>query len=172
MALSPVLSTTVLGKRKAVESLVLHLASSPEPSASYAPSDSEFDIPDVSKRAKPSTGRPILVNGSLVVNTKRRYQCTYERCEKAYTKPSRLEEHERSHTGDVSLSSSSIGAHIYSNIFTLASFCVRNMSQVVPQGNSSAGTCTESSPRICPAFRMLSARLRQAVLDLAASASA
>jgi len=43
----------------------------------------------------------IVVNGSLVPNTKKRYKCTYPACDKAYTKPSRLEEHERSHTGQV-----------------------------------------------------------------------
>jgi hypothetical protein len=29
------------------------------------------------------------------------YKCTFSGCEKAYTKPCRLEEHERSHTGEV-----------------------------------------------------------------------
>jgi len=32
----------------------------------------------------------------------RRYQCPHEGCDKAYTKPSRLAEHELSHTGEVS----------------------------------------------------------------------
>jgi len=31
----------------------------------------------------------------------RRYKCQYEGCDKAYTKPSRLAEHELSHTGEV-----------------------------------------------------------------------
>ncbi|KAJ3550941.1 hypothetical protein NMY22_g112 [Coprinellus aureogranulatus] len=44
--------------------------------------------------------RPVLINGKLVANTKRRYHCTFAGCDKAYSKPSRLEEHERSHTGE------------------------------------------------------------------------
>jgi hypothetical protein len=94
MSTSPLLSATVLGKRKAVTSLVLHLASSPEPS--HPQSDSDFE-PEVQAKALP----PIIVNGKLVENTKKRYRCTYQGCSKAYTKPSRLEEHERSHTGEV-----------------------------------------------------------------------
>ncbi|KAL1710673.1 hypothetical protein EV121DRAFT_192394 [Schizophyllum commune] len=114
---------TVLGKRKAY---VLHLASSPEPST--AQSDSEYEPPEepiasgsrtparsrtpagsktpTRSRApsrprtpKAATGAPIIVNGQLVNDTKRRYACTYEGCDKAYSKPSRLEEHVRSHTG-------------------------------------------------------------------------
>jgi hypothetical protein len=34
-------------------------------------------------------------------STKKKYNCTFEGCEKAYTKPTRLEEHKRSHTGEV-----------------------------------------------------------------------
>lgn len=45
---------------------------------------------------------PIIINGTLVTSgTKKRYQCTHPDCPKAYTKPSRLKEHERSHTGQV-----------------------------------------------------------------------
>ncbi|RDB25312.1 Transcription factor IIIA [Hypsizygus marmoreus] len=87
---------SVLGKRKAryQASYVLHLSSSPEPWCTQ--SDSDFD--DVAQQ-KPPMGLPILVNGTLVPNTKKRYQCTYDGCMKSYSKPSRLEEHERSHTG-------------------------------------------------------------------------
>ncbi|KZT50644.1 hypothetical protein CALCODRAFT_461473 [Calocera cornea HHB12733] len=46
----------------------------------------------------------LLVNGKLLAREKgvrpKRYACTWPGCEKAYTKPVRLEEHERSHTGD------------------------------------------------------------------------
>ena len=116
---------TVLGKRKAY---VLHLASSPE--LSTAQSDSEYEPPEepiasgtrtparsrtpagaktpTRSRApsrprtpKAATGAPIIVNGQLVNDTKKRYACTYEGCDKAYSKPSRLEEHVRSHTGQV-----------------------------------------------------------------------
>lgn len=89
---------STLGKRKTnapSQTLVLHL-SSPEPS--YAPSDSDFDPIASSSNIN---GPPILVNGSLVPFTTKRYQCTYGGCNKAYSKPTRLAEHERSHTGQV-----------------------------------------------------------------------
>lgn len=52
--------------------------------------------------------RPTSSTTSLVSTTKKtgrpkRYICSHEGCSKAYTKPSRLAEHERSHTGQVSL---------------------------------------------------------------------
>jgi len=81
---------TVLGKRKAKQSsdkLVLHLTS---PSLT-------------STKLSSGPGSAILVNGSLIANTAKRYRCTQHGCEKSYSKPSRLEEHERSHTGQVNL---------------------------------------------------------------------
>lgn len=76
-------SETVLGKRKSPTSFVLHLFN-----------DSTSQLPS----KKPP---PIIVNGSLVPHTNKRYKCTYSNCEKSYSKPSRLSEHERSHTGQV-----------------------------------------------------------------------
>ena len=98
--------STILGKRKATgheENLVVHLSSGHARSTPYTSQDepSESDFNYSSTRVKLKTH--IIVNGSLVSNTKKCYQCTYKGCEKAYTKPSRLEEHERSHTGHVSL---------------------------------------------------------------------
>src|SRR5882762_4859297 len=98
MSRSPLLSATILGKRKAVKysaPLILHLALSPEPSHVQSHLSEALIPPE-------KTFLPIIVNGKLVVNTKKKYRCTYQGCTKAYTKPSRLEEHERSHTGDVS----------------------------------------------------------------------
>lgn len=48
-----------------------------------------------------STSELMLVNGKLVRKTKKKYNCTWDGCEKSYTKPARLEEHERSHTLEV-----------------------------------------------------------------------
>lgn len=98
---SSVSTTTVLGKRKTRTNgpLILHVSaseSSHELSDQYLP-DSEPETPK--RAAKRSL---ILVNGSLVLDTKKKYRCTFDGCEKAYTKPCRLEEHERSHTGEVS----------------------------------------------------------------------
>ncbi|KAF8995512.1 hypothetical protein BDQ17DRAFT_1311014 [Cyathus striatus] len=67
--------------------LVLRLTSSPEPSAQ-------------STSSKVALRPPILVNGVLVPYTNKPYKCTYQSCGKSYSKPSRLEEHQRSHTGD------------------------------------------------------------------------
>ena len=59
---------------------------------------------NATKEASPSSSfpntdakPPVLVNGSLIA-TNRPYRCTFAGCDKAYTKPSRLEEHERTHT--------------------------------------------------------------------------
>ncbi|TFK44446.1 transcription factor iiia [Crucibulum laeve] len=92
-------SATALGKRKAISEdtpLVLRLTSSPELS-SYAPTDSECDAGPSSSKIQ--LKMPILVNGVLMPHTKKRYLCTHAGCDKAYTKPSRLAEHKRSHTG-------------------------------------------------------------------------
>ena len=97
--------STVLGKQKAArreENLVIYLNSGHARSSPY-PSQDEQSESDVSHSSSHVVSkRHIIVNGSLVSNTKRCYQCSYKGCEKAYTKPSRLEEHERSHTGHVS----------------------------------------------------------------------
>ncbi|THV06098.1 hypothetical protein K435DRAFT_816192 [Dendrothele bispora CBS 962.96] len=93
-------TSAVLGKRKTRNpDYVLQLASSPEPQDLTAPSDSDFE-PLREPSSSKDTPRPILVNGKLISNTKKCYKCTFEGCDKTYTKPSRLEEHERSHTGE------------------------------------------------------------------------
>lgn len=91
-----VYQTTVLGKRKAysqTDCLVLHLSPAPTSSSSH----SESDQPSISQNP------PIIINGLLVPGTKKRYRCTFGSCKKAYAKPSRLEEHERTHTGEVTI---------------------------------------------------------------------
>jgi hypothetical protein len=76
--------------------LVLHL------SGASGASESEYE--PVSKPVAGASRQPVIVNGKLLLNSRRIYQCTFHGCEKSYPKPSRLEEHERSHTGDVSRS--------------------------------------------------------------------
>ena len=91
------ITTVTLGKRKRErrDSLVIHL-SSPAPSCEddliYTGSEYEHGQASDYLSEGPSLG---------VARAKRRYACTFEGCIKAYTKPSRLAEHERSHTGDV-----------------------------------------------------------------------
>jgi general transcription factor IIIA len=82
---SQIVTSSVLGKRKTASGsgLVLHLA----------PSDSDYAGSESDAAAATSAQR--------VVIDKRPYLCTHPGCSKAYSKPSRLAEHERSHTGEV-----------------------------------------------------------------------
>lgn len=71
------------------------------PSRNYLPAtalerEPELDIPPTPrKRATTSRSR----SGTPAAD--RNYKCQWEGCDKAYTKPSRLAEHELSHTGEV-----------------------------------------------------------------------
>ena len=94
-------STTVtLRKRKRRDSLVIHL-SSPSPSCDndLAYTESEHDPSYISDA-------PEVITRERPPKCRKRYACSYDGCTKSYTKPSRLEEHERSHTGTVSPTSS------------------------------------------------------------------
>lgn len=96
--------STLLGKRKTArheENLVIHLNSEHARRSPYTSQDEQFEF-QFNHSTHVISKTHIIVNGSLVSNTKKCYQCSYKGCEKAYTKPSRLEEHERSHTGQVS----------------------------------------------------------------------
>ncbi|KAI8995510.1 hypothetical protein BD414DRAFT_479749 [Trametes punicea] len=92
--LSSTATTLTLRKRKRRDSLVIHI-SSPSPSCENDPlyTESEYDpgqasdVPSAAPRAR-TPGK------------QKRYTCTFEGCTKAYSKLSRLAEHERSHTGD------------------------------------------------------------------------
>ncbi len=116
-------SSSVLGKRRRQErlpELILHLSggsrSSVSPVSDYAPSISACESDGVASvtgiqtehigstacgSGKTSSGALVIINGRLVKDIRRRYRCTFEGCEKSYRKPSRLEEHERTHTGEV-----------------------------------------------------------------------
>ncbi|KAI0735302.1 hypothetical protein C8Q76DRAFT_711770 [Earliella scabrosa] len=86
-------ATVTLRKRRHRDSLVIHL-SSPSPSCDNDLSYTESDVEAGRGSDAPATRR------SRSPKTKKRYACTFEGCTKSYTKPSRLTEHERSHTGD------------------------------------------------------------------------
>ncbi|KAJ8076903.1 hypothetical protein PM082_001326 [Marasmius tenuissimus] len=103
---APSSTTTILGKRKATKSseYVLHLVSDSDPAGAtdseFEPSELEQQSTSKKQRVGLNASKPVLLNGKLVPSDiRKRYACTYEGCTKAYTKPSRLEEHERSHTG-------------------------------------------------------------------------
>lgn len=93
----------ILGKRKRQPNLVLHLSGGSS-GDSDADTVSEFSLNDgpVASSSKLKLNTPlIIVNGKLVEDNKKRYQCTFDNCNKSYKKPARLEEHERTHTGEV-----------------------------------------------------------------------
>ena len=94
-------STVVLRKRKRGPDtgFVLHLSSSSSPENDLT-SSSESDFELEREPLEPAASTSSLVT---VSKRKKRYSCTFEGCDKAYSKPSRLAEHERSHTGDVRL---------------------------------------------------------------------
>ncbi|KAI0778057.1 hypothetical protein BD413DRAFT_506447 [Trametes elegans] len=86
-------ATITLGKRKRRDSFVLHL-SSPSPSCEndLTYTESEYEPGHTSKA-------PAVVVRARTPKNQKRYACSYEGCTKSYSKPSRLTEHERSHTG-------------------------------------------------------------------------
>lgn len=90
-------TTVVLGKRKAQsseEKLSLRLESLP-PGSNELPTESAHDINASSGQA------PAFIAHDSSSSRERRFKCLHEGCLRAYTKPSRLAEHERSHTGNV-----------------------------------------------------------------------
>jgi hypothetical protein len=111
MSVSPILSaTSVLGAGNVLNPLILHLSGA-------SASESEYE-PTV-KRIAGASRQPVIVNGKLLLNPKRIYKCTFDSCDKSYAKPSRLEEHERSHTGDVGQID-----HTHFPIVTLINFAI------------------------------------------------
>ena len=63
----------------------------------------ESDEPPPAKRRKLSESERAPVKSKISSTTKaRKYRCNYTDCNKSYTKPARLREHERSHTGEAS----------------------------------------------------------------------
>jgi general transcription factor IIIA len=103
-------NTTILGKRKTratSATLLLQLSASDsnhdQSDVSWQEPNSDVELPQTPLRSR-KTSEFVLVNGSLVKNTNKKYHCTFIGCEKLYSKPCRLEEHERSHTGKVGFS--------------------------------------------------------------------
>lgn len=92
-------SSMVLRKRSRGqrEGLVLHLSSPPPNCDLYSGSEYEPEVIPRSPVASTSSGKR-----AKTPNTNGGYICGFEGCNKVYTKPSRLAEHQRSHTGEVS----------------------------------------------------------------------
>jgi len=67
--------------------------------------EEEFNELHPAKRRRLSESEAASLKSKFPVSTKvRKYKCNYTNCNKSYTKPTRLREHERSHTGEVSTS--------------------------------------------------------------------
>ena len=65
--------------------------------------EEEFDELHPAKRRRLSESQTAPSKSKFTVSTKvRKYKCNYTNCNKSYTKPARLREHERSHTGEAS----------------------------------------------------------------------
>ena len=65
--------------------------------------DEEFDELPPAKRRRLSGSETAPSKLKFPISTKvRKYKCNYTDCNKSYTKPTRLREHERSHTGEAS----------------------------------------------------------------------
>ncbi|KAF9643120.1 hypothetical protein BDM02DRAFT_3157513 [Thelephora ganbajun] len=99
-------ATTVLGKRKnrvTPETLLLQLSASEsnheQSDVSWQEPESEVESSKILLNSKQKS-ELVSVNNSLVKNVEKKYHCTSSGCEKSYSKPCRLEEHERSHTGE------------------------------------------------------------------------
>lgn len=94
-------TTVILRKRKrrsTSDNLVLHCSTSPSPGCEV----SESEYGPASFPAEKSVYVPVASSSQPSSSTvDRRYKCTFESCAKAYTKPARLIEHQRTHTGDV-----------------------------------------------------------------------
>ncbi|KZT74734.1 hypothetical protein DAEQUDRAFT_700735 [Daedalea quercina L-15889] len=91
-------TTVVLRKRKRPNSpLVLRISSSPAPSHTASYSESEYEQSPVSPLVCISL--EVGPSGTTRVGKNKRYACEFEGCDRAYSKPSRLAEHQRSHTG-------------------------------------------------------------------------
>lgn len=59
-------------------------------------------VPSPTTKSRPSSSRGIsIVRNPSSSSKPRPYVCTHSGCDKSYRKPSRLQEHERSHTGEV-----------------------------------------------------------------------
>ena len=68
--------------------------------------EEEFDELPPAKRRRLSGSETAPSKSKFPISAKmRKYKCNYTDCDKSYTKPTRLREHERSHTGEASTSS-------------------------------------------------------------------
>lgn len=109
-------SCTTIEERKSQQDLVLQLSgvsfgSEVETVSNYSPIRAST--------SSSGNGKVIIVNGKLVFDDKRRFKCTFPDCTKIYKKPSRLEEHERTHSGQVDTFKQTNSSILFANIFFL-----------------------------------------------------
>jgi general transcription factor IIIA len=96
-----------LGKRKGSASPAPSCSSTASSQATEEADDSDYDDSEEDEAHVDVWGsetelRGVHPSGSHTPS-ERPYRCTYQNCMKSYMKPSRLAEHQRSHTGEVCL---------------------------------------------------------------------
>jgi len=126
---------------------------SPTASTSARPLEAETPRPPTPAK------RPAISRSRSATPAEKRYKCQYEGCDKAYTKPSRLAEHELSHTGEVSSNPCRNGAD------DTETTCLSPMLPNLLESYTSSFAYAYASIRRRQAIRMREGRMRQEILD-------
>ncbi|ETW83575.1 putative transcription regulator [Heterobasidion irregulare TC 32-1] len=172
-------TTTILGKRKATQSYIIHLsASDVDPDVNtdtnthlHTDGDAESSYasdaaagPSASKNGRQNARRTAM-------GGERAYRCVFEGCGKAYTKPSRLAEHARSHTGHNSSNPWIVASLLlwnFADSVRLAPIYMPLLPQILSPRYPSRRTRAHAPLHFCAPTPVRRGRMRKALLDTAA----